>query len=71
MSHEAGDNSNNGAQVRRGQDETDWDPQLQTLRSSGTADTVTIPRSVFEGMYLNPPVPMKNRMRKTLGNPTP
>lgn len=48
-----------------------FEPSMQPLRSVGTADTVTIPKSVFEGMYLNPPTPLKNQMRKNLGNPTP
>ena len=47
------------------------DPQMQPLKTVGTADTITIPKAVFESMYLNPPTPLRNALRNNLGNPTP
>lgn len=36
-----------------------------------TADSVTIPRDVFEKLYLSPEQPAAGDLRKRFGNPTP
>ncbi|KIV79909.1 hypothetical protein PV11_07449 [Exophiala sideris] len=41
------------------------------LRRVQTADSVFLPREVFEALYLNPERNVPNDLRKRLGNPTP
>ncbi len=52
----------------------DMDPQANTIESLAryrTADSVYIPKEVFEKIYLNPQTPVKGNLRKIFGNPTP
>lgn len=53
-------------------DDTKMDPtQAETLRRIQTADSVFVPREVFEKLYLSPQQPAYGNLRKTFGNPTP
>lgn len=47
------------------------DSREETIRKIRTADSVAIPRDVFEKLYLNPQQPAAGHLRKTFGNPTP
>ncbi|KAK6363891.1 uncharacterized protein PV06_09715 [Exophiala oligosperma] len=43
----------------------------QTLQHIRTAESVFVPKDVFEKLYLNPERPVAGRLRQTVGNPTP
>jgi hypothetical protein len=47
------------------------DSREETLRKMRTADSIAIPRDVFEKLYLSPQQPAAGHLRKTFGNPTP
>lgn len=47
------------------------DSREETLRKIRTADSIAIPRDVFEKLYLSPQQPATGHLRKTFGNPTP
>lgn len=46
-------------------------PVSSHLSRLDTNASITIPKDVFEKMYLTPQLPVKGQLRKTLGNPTP
>lgn len=43
----------------------------QPLGRFDTNASITIPKDVFEKLYLTPKLPVKGELRSTLGNPTP
>lgn len=47
------------------------DAHFEAIRKSHTADSVILPRAVFEKLYLNPKTTTKNTLQKKVGNPTP
>jgi hypothetical protein len=47
------------------------DSREDTLRKIRTADSIAIPRDVFEKLYLNPQQLAAEHFRETFGNPTP
>lgn len=48
------------------------DSHFEAIRKSQTADSVVLPRAVFEKLYLNPRTTgSANTLRKKVGNPTP
>ena len=58
--------------------ETTQKPELTTqdsrddvLRRIQTAESVFLPRDVFEKLYLSPEKPVAGDLRKQFGNPTP
>ena len=46
------------------------DSHFEAIRKSQTADSVVLPRAVFEKLYLNPKT-TGNTLQKKVGNPTP
>jgi hypothetical protein len=47
------------------------DSHEETLRKIRSADSIAIPRDVFEKLYLNPKQPADGHLRKMFSNPTP
>ena len=47
------------------------DSREDTLRKIRSAESIAIPRDVFEKLYLSPQHPAAGHLRKTFGNPTP
>jgi len=47
------------------------DSREDTIRKIRTADSIAVPRDVFEKLYLSPQQPAAGHLRKTFGNPTP
>jgi hypothetical protein len=43
----------------------------ETLQQVRTAESIFIPKDVFEKLYLNPERPVAGQLRQTFGNPTP
>jgi hypothetical protein len=46
------------------------DSREETIRKIQTAESIAIPRDVFEKLYLSPQQPAAGNLRKTFGNPT-
>lgn len=46
-------------------------PPSEHLSRFETNASITIPKDVFEKMYLTPQIPVKGELRRTFGNPTP
>lgn len=48
------------------------DPDAIEVCKASTSDSVTMPKDLFERMYLQPPVAhTRGTLQKTFGNPTP